>query len=128
MLWEEFKTNTKCKDTEYNHKVYESIEALYMAKDAMTKEEAYKAGRLLIDNSETEQERKHREECEERIKAEEENIRYYSDRIETLSLFCRLETTTLAEFKEFSESIKTYKRLLKESKQEIKKQKWLLGI
>ena len=74
MLYNEFVENTKCKETEYNYSVYKALEALYMANDSITKETIYKAGKLLIDNSETPAEKAAREERDRMIREWEEYI------------------------------------------------------
>lgn len=125
MLWNEFKQGTKCKESDKNYSIYKSLEVLYMKYD-YSKEDIYKVGRLLVDNSETEAEKAYREQVEKQIETEKEDLRYYSDRIETLSLFCRLDTTTQGEAKEFKNSIKEYKQMVKRSKQRIEQYKWLL--
>lgn len=125
MLWSEFKQGTECKESDKNYSIYKSLEALYMKYD-YSKEDIYKVGRLLVDNSETEAEKAYREQIEKQIETEKEDLRYYSDRIETLSLFCRLDTTTQGEAKEFKNSIKEYKQIIKRSKQRIEQCKWLL--
>ena len=67
MLWSEFIQGTKCKDTEYNYKVYKQLESLYMINDNLSKEDIYKTGKMLVDNAETESEKEARQEKENKI-------------------------------------------------------------
>ena len=67
MLWSEFIQGTKCKDTEYNYKVYKQLESLYMINDNLTKEDIYKTGKMLVDNAETPEEKKLRQQIETSI-------------------------------------------------------------
>ena len=74
MMYNEFVNGTGCKENEYNYKVYENLEILYMNSD-MSKEEIYEYGKKLVDNSKSEVEI----EAENKIK---EEIAYYKDRLE----------------------------------------------
>ena len=65
MLFSEFQQGTGCKDNEYNHKVYEDLEVMYMNSD-ISKQEIYEYGKKLVDNSKSEEQL----ELEARIKAE----------------------------------------------------------
>ena len=55
MMYSEFAENVGCKDNEYNHKVFNDLEILYMNSD-LSKDEIYEYGRKLVDNSKTEKE------------------------------------------------------------------------
>lgn len=56
MLFSEFQQGTGCKDNAHNHQIYERLELMYMADDAITKEEIYEYGKKLVDNSKSEEE------------------------------------------------------------------------
>ena len=81
MLWSEFQEGTQCKTTEYNYKVYEDLDTLYMCSD-LTKEDIYTYGRKLIDNSLTPEEIQWNAERMEDIEREKEHLelckKYYS--------------------------------------------------
>lgn len=54
-MYSEFVKDTGCKDNEHNRKVFEGIEKLYMDLN-ITKEQAYAAGKALVDNSKSPEE------------------------------------------------------------------------
>lgn len=57
MLFSEFLEGTGCRDNDYNHKVYQDLEIMYMNSD-LTKQQIYEYGKKLVDNSKNEQELK----------------------------------------------------------------------
>ena len=79
MMYSEFVENTKCKETEYNYNIFLDIEKLYMDSN-MTKEEAYKLGKKLVDNSKSEEELKLEAEITEQIAAEQKEVDYWNER------------------------------------------------
>lgn len=81
MLFSEFQENTKCKDTPFNNAVYKALEGLYMENDLLSKEAVYKAGKLLVDNSETPAEKETREQAEKEIRELENTISFTEDYI-----------------------------------------------
>lgn len=92
MLWSEFIQGTKCKDTEYNYKVYKQLESLYMINDNLSKEDIYKTGRMLVDNAETETEKKLREEIENNINLYTGYIKEDAETIERLKELIERDT------------------------------------
>lgn len=92
MLYSEFIDNVKCKDTEYNYKVYKQLESLYMDNDTITKDAVYNAGKLLVDNSETETEKKLRKEIESNITLYKGYIKDDSETIERLKALIERDT------------------------------------
>lgn len=51
MLYSEFLKHTNSKPSEYNYKVYDKLNELYMENDKLTKDIIYKVGKQLVDNS-----------------------------------------------------------------------------
>ena len=55
MLYSEFLKHTNSKASEYNYKVYDKLNELYMENDKLTKDIIYKVGKQLVDNSDSEE-------------------------------------------------------------------------
>lgn len=128
MLWNEFVEGTNCRDNEYNFKVYKDLEVLYMNYDAMTKEEVYKLGKKLVDNSPSEEElRVIREvtaeidDCEGRIEDLQEAIRM---REEVAEVWKEKGDPELV--KELLRDVKYWKESIRELKAEIKRLKLII--
>ena len=79
MLYYEFVEGTGCKDSEYNHKVYENLEVMYMNSD-MTKEEVYEYGKKLVDNGKSEEQIAFENRLKEERKALRSEAKAYSER------------------------------------------------
>lgn len=124
MLWSEFLKGTNCKDTDYNYKVYKSLEEIYMINDSLTKEYIYTIGKQLVDNSPTKEET----ELENRIKSNiadyESEIAIYERDIDRYECYIDGITTsamyTAVQKKEYT---KDYKYQIKWRKEEIKRMK-----
>lgn len=128
MLWNEFVEGTNCRDNEYNFKVYKDLEVLYMNYDAMTKEEVYKLGKKLVDNSPSEEElrliRETQEaiaDCEERIVCIQKSIRYMEEAAELWKARGDEEFA-----KECLDKTKPSKKRVRELKAEIKRLKLII--
>lgn len=81
MLFSEFQQGTGCKDNAYNHQIYERLELMYMADDAITKEEIYEYGKKLVDNSKSEEEIK----LEKRINEEISHYKAQMKKMQSLA-------------------------------------------
>ena len=125
MLFCEFQEGTGCKDNEYNHKVYEELEIIYMNTDC-TKEHIYDMGKKLVDNSKTEEQIRFENEIKEQIKNCKEEIKYYKSEIELKKnlLENEWEEYWIAEWKR---NIKFYREQIKILKNRIIELKWILG-
>ena len=120
MLWSEFLQGTKCKDTEYNYKVYKQLEALYMINDKLSKEDIYKTGKMLVDNAETEKEKEARQEIENKIDNYTQWINENNKAIETIKELIARDTYYInagvggdiekANIKYWNTEIKRYKK------------------
>lgn len=129
MLWNEFVEGTKCKDTEYNYSVYKNLEELYMNNDKLTKEDIYKVGKQLVDNSPTEKEIEFKNHILNEIAIMESDIVIYERDIDRYEWYIHgVETNDVytAENKKFW--IKDYKYQIKWRKEEIKKMKQKIKI
>lgn len=130
MLYNEFIENTNCKDTEYNYKVYKSLEVLYMDNDKLTKEDIYKVGKKLVDNSLTEEEETTIENANfeismytKWIEEENETIKHLVDLIERHTYYIDFCNLSAAEIKEEKEDIKYWTSAIKERKKNIRRYK-----
>jgi len=119
MLYNEFIQNTNCKQTDYNYSVYKALEALYMVNDTITKEAVYKAGKLLIDNSETPAEKEAREEREQII-ADLENEIAKSEEYRKQCQHAIIDAVEPAQRKYWKEEAKYYTDLIKDYKGRLK--------
>lgn len=79
MLYSEFIENVGCKQTAYNYLVYKNLEALYMENDSLTKADIYETAKTLVDNSETEAEKKFRQKLEKEIAEVKADIEYWTE-------------------------------------------------
>lgn len=82
MMYNEFLNGTNCKDNEYNYKVFENLEVMYMNTN-MSKEEIYEYGKKLVDNSKSQAEielenkwKKQIENYKELIEMEKRDLEY----------------------------------------------------
>lgn len=127
MLYSEFAEATGCRDTVHNYKVYKDLEIMYM-NSTMSKEDIYKYGKKLVDNSLTAAEKESQKQIKQRIKDYNDQIRKNNDDIRAyteMKKYCR-ETFDLemeafykhliscrkAENKDFRNRIRNGKRLL----------------
>lgn len=118
MLYNEFLQGTGCKDTPYNFDVYKALEALYMANDAMTKEAVYKAGKNLVDNSETPKERETRQKLTKEAETLKQDIEYFEAYITMYKGFIE----TMGDI-DGAEAVKEWKREIKWRQEEKRKLK-----
>lgn len=124
MLWNEFKENTNCKDTEYNYTVYKNLEELYMINDKLTKDIIYSMGKKLVDNSKTKKELEFENKILDEIAIMECDIDFYEKDIERYNWYIHgieISKDYTEENKKFW--IKDYKYQIKWRKEEIKKMK-----
>ena len=128
MLWNEFIEDTKCKDTEYNYSVYKNLEELYMNNDKLTKEDIYKVGKQLVDNSLTKKEIEFQNHISNEIAIMESDIAFYERDIDRYEWYIHgIETIDYtAENKKIW--INDYKYQIKWRKEEIKKMKQKIKI
>lgn len=128
MLWNEFIEGTKCKDTEYNYSVYKNLEELYMNNDKLTKEDIYKVGKQLVDNSPTKKEIEFQNHISNEIAIMESDIAFYERDIDRYEWYIHgIETIDYtAENKKIW--INDYKYQIKWRKEEIKKMKQKIKI
>lgn len=70
MLYSEFVSGTKCKETEENYNIYKYLEILYMNSD-ISKDKIYEFGKKLVNNDLTEEEKEHNA----RIQAEIDDLK-----------------------------------------------------
>ena len=128
MLWNEFIEGTKCKDTEYNYSVYKNLEELYMNNDKLTKEDIYKVGKQLVDNSPTKKEIEFQNYISNEIAIMESDIAFYERDIDRYEWYIHeIETIDYtAENKKIW--INDYKYQIKWRKEEIKKMKQKIKI
>lgn len=109
MMYSEFIEGTKCKANAHNYEVFEAIEKLYNITEGMTKEDAYKMAKKFLDNSLTEEQKRHNEEVNAEIElnksyidSETRNIAYYRYEMEMAQIDHRTEAV-----KEYRKSIKS---------------------
>ena len=127
MTYGEFLSGTGCKANDHNYKVFENLNNLYMMNDTATKEEVYKMAVKFLDNSESPEIVALKEKVNEEITALEKDIEYYSERIETITLFLSLEDNTESEIKEFKQTIKTFKQIRLRLRQRVNGLKWSIA-
>lgn len=118
MLYSEFMSGTKCRDTEHNYSVFKSLEQIYMNDDKLSKETIYKAGKLLVDNSLTEEQERENA----KIMAEIEEL---TEEIETfkkyLYIFKSIESVADAdELDYYKGKVKLYAWGIKDNQEIIK--------
>lgn len=112
MMFSEFVEGTGCKDNEFNRKLFEKFEEIYMMNDSFTKAQIYEAAKPFCDNSKSPEEI----EAEEKVKAE---IAQYEEWIESdLLLIDRYKA--LIEVSWDKQEIKSYKESAKFYKNEVK--------
>lgn len=126
MLYSEFVENTGCKETEYNYRVYKSLEALYMENDKLTKQDIYNTGKKLVDNSKSEEQIAFENAIKKRIEENRNDIEFYTERINTYSWYMSIATEE--EKKAYKDEIKRFKGLIRKAQQEMKKSKWVLSM
>lgn len=68
MIYDEFLKGTNSRDNEQNRAVFAALEKVYMTFDNITKEQIYKAGRQLVDNSKTAAEIEFEREIDAKVK------------------------------------------------------------
>lgn len=125
MMYSEFLQGTGCKNTPYNFGVFNAINALYMQNDKMTKEEAYKAGKALVDNSKTPEEIKQEDEIKALIAnykgaietAKDEHLRY--------STYAENETDPFWR-KRWKERAKREREEIREYREKVRALEWVL--
>ena len=116
MMWNEFVAGTQCRETDHNEEVFKRVEALYMADEAMTKEEAYTIAKMWIDNSLTEEEETHNAKISETIEAQREILEQY----EGWAKECRERSRSYRErAKEEKEEAEQWKRAADEVRAKI---------
>lgn len=126
MLYGEFIEGTGCRDNEHNFKVYKDLEIMYMNSD-MSKAEIYEYGKKLVDNSKSEEALAFEAELKAKMaKLKEENKTYKAD-IEWYEevLERAHEPVTISNVKN---TIKWYKKCMKDNKKQISELKWILSI
>lgn len=126
MLYSEFIENVKCRDNEYNYKVYKTLENLYMINDKLTKTDIYETAKTLVNNDKSQKQVEFENDINARINVYNKDIKYFTDRIDMLKSF--FEISTDEQNKIYREDIKRYKTEIKKCKIEIKKLKWVLGL
>lgn len=120
MLYDEFLTNTGCKDTAFNYQIYKRLELLYMADETITKAEIYEYGKKLVDNSLTEAQVKWNEDrnaeidtYKTRIAEGKEDLKRYQDNLEWAKGNLYLDK------ERYNDEIKFWKRCIKDEKDTI---------
>lgn len=125
MLYDEFLTGTGAKATPYNFGVYSALNALYMENDKMTKEDVYKAGKSLVDNSKTPEEIETEEEVKALIASYKGAIEEAKDRHNRFSCYFEIEENP-EWAKRWRDGIKQAREEIKEYKAKIKSLEWVL--
>lgn len=128
MMYCEFVEGTGCKDNEYNRKVFDNLEAMYMNTN-MSKSEIYEYGKKLVDNSKSEAELK----LEAEVKAEIEMLKNeivlrkheIAYREECKAMW--KETNDKEMVRMQKTTIDYEKRMIKEAKARIKALEWVLA-
>ena len=130
MLYSEFVEGTGCKQTEKNYEIYRGLELVYMNTE-LTKEEVYKMGKKLVDNSPSEEELKQRgkimvevELVEKAIKDDREIVKWKEEEIERYEQYIENNWCDNEEEEEsFKRWIKDDRSYIKNAKQTIKSNK-----
>lgn len=126
MLYSEFISGTGCKDNEHNYQIYKGIEILYMTTN-MSKEEAYKYGRKLVDNSKSEKQLKIEAEINEEIDTLKEEIKsnnYWISYHEAMAMLYKGDDNEA--YKAQRRTMKNLKESNKALRNRIKSLKWVL--
>ena len=127
MMYSEFAEATKCRDNEFNHKVFERLELIYMNDDSMSKEEVYEWGKKLVDNSKTESELELERQLRKEIAELKDSIEYEKKTIEMYKGFLNDVFNTPEETKEYKRQIKLRREWIAEYKNRIHERRWILG-
>ena len=125
MLYSEFIENTGCKVSDYNYNVYKNLEELYTKNDKLTKEDIYKIGKKLVDNSKTKEQLEIEEKINSRIEIIKKDIEWMEQEIEKFQSY--IEYWPNEDHKEWKEQISWRKKQIKKDKIEIKNLKWVLA-
>lgn len=125
MLYSEFIENTGCKATDYNYRVYKNLEELYMKNEKLTKEDIYKAGKKLVDNSKSEEQIEFEEKINSRIEILKKDIEWMNQEIEKFKGY--IDFWPNEDHKMWKDEITWRKKQIKKDKIEIKNLKWVLG-
>ena len=131
MMYSEFAEHVGCRDNEYNHKVFEDLEILYMNSN-LSKDEIYEYGRKLVDNSKTEEELAFERNINEQIAELKEQLKsiradekryaeYYAEEKEAYGLSSRT-------YNYWKEQVKWQKELARRTRRRIDDLKWVLGV
>ena len=122
MLWNEFIEGTNCKDNDYNYKVYKNLEELYMANDSLTKEDIYKAGKKLVDNSKSQTEIEFENKLQKEVNKLREANESYEKEIEMYKGF--IEYWPNEDHKEWKYQINWRRNNITRNKNKIKEYKF----
>ncbi len=126
MLYSEFLEGTKSSASEYNYKVFENLNNIYMENEEITKSEIYEIGKKLVREPELSKTTIELiANAQNEIKQSESSITYYKDRIETMKLY--IEISTPEEIKAYKQSIKNYKEQIRKETAWIKKKRFFLN-
>ena len=125
MLFSEFQEGTKCRDNEYNHKVYVDLEILYMHSN-LTKEDIYEYGKKLVDNSKTEQELELERRIHESIDEYRKQIRDLREELTMVKDFYEMETD-VKEKMYWRDRVRAVKKDIKHRRTKIQELKWILA-
>lgn len=120
MLYNEFLENVKCRDNGYNYNVYKKLESLYMENEKLTKEDVYSAGKKLVNNELSEEQKEIIKECEIAISERKGLIMYYECEISRRNHYIESCGLTKEEIKEERRLIKLTRGYIKEEKQVIR--------
>ena len=128
MLYNEFVEGTRCKDNEYNYKVYKDLEIMYMNSD-LSKAQIYEYGKKLVDNSKSEAELKVEAEIMNEIaghKAEIETCkRWIADNERMVAYWKEQGDKEMVSF--YRNPIKTWKQEIRNHRNQIAALKWVLA-
>lgn len=118
MMYCEFAEAVGCRDNEYNHKVFENLEVMYMNTN-MTKEEVYEYGRKLVDNRKTERELELEREINEQIGIYKNEVKMLKDNI----AYCKEEISKWGRFdyNEFQQYVDELKERINVNKHNIRR-------
>jgi len=122
MLYGEFIEGTGCKDNDFNYKVYKNLEELYMANDSITKEDVYKAGKKLVDNSKTQTEIEFEKQTQKEVNELREANESYKKEIEMYKGF--IEYWPNEDHKEWKYQISWRRNIIIRNENAIKEYKY----
>lgn len=124
MLFSEFMEGTGCKNNDHNRDVYKALESIYMDRDDITKETIYKAGKLLVDNSPSEEEIRTRNQIIDQYNELVEDAKNWEDQATSAKYYAMLYRESDFDYSRIqAEDAKRYKGYARQAREDARRYK-----